>query len=75
MVGGGYDVLFLALIPKEKRPYTFLTFHPISLCNMPYKILMKIIGSRFKIILPTLISKNQGGFVHQRKMLDNFIVV
>jgi hypothetical protein len=48
---------------------------PISLCNSSYNILTKIIANRRKWILPKIISKNQGGFLQKRQVLDNILLV
>jgi hypothetical protein len=66
---------FLALIPKEINPTSFTRFQPISLCNYSYKILTKIIASRLKKILPKIISPNQEGFIHDRQIMDNIVLV
>jgi hypothetical protein len=50
----------LALIPKEVNPLSFDRFRPISLCNVSYKIVTKILANRLKKLLPHLISENQG---------------
>ena len=67
-IGGSTNSAFLALIPKEKEAKTFDRFRPISLCNIGYKVITKIIASRLKHILPRIISENQGGFVKGRKI-------
>ena len=38
---GGLNSTFLTLIPKSYRPRTFDDFHPISLCNLCYKVFSK----------------------------------
>jgi hypothetical protein len=43
-LGGATNTSFLALIPKVKNANSFDRFHPISLCNVSYKILTKIIA-------------------------------
>jgi hypothetical protein len=74
-IGGSTNSTFLALIPKETNPSSFTRFIPISLCNVSYKIISKIIANRLKPFLPSLISPNQGRFVEKRKMVDNIILV
>lgn len=65
----------LALIPKEPNPLSFDRFRPISLCNVSYKIITKILANKLKKLLPTLVSENQRGFVPKRQITDNFILV
>jgi len=65
----------LALIPKDPNPLSFEHFRPISLCNVSYKIITKILENRLKKLLPYLISENQGGFVPKRQIMDNVILI
>ena len=65
----------LAMLHKECDPSSFLRFHLISLCNTSYKIITKIIANTLKDLLNTLISKNQGGFIQERQVLDNILLV
>ena len=74
-IGGSTNSAFLALIPKEKEARSFDRFQPISLCNIGYKIITKIMASRLKHILPYLTPENQGGFVKGGKIWDNIILV
>jgi hypothetical protein len=74
-IGGSTNLAFLALIPKEKGAKEFNRFWPISLCNIGYKLITKVIANRLKGILPTIIPENQGGFVQGRQLADNFILV
>jgi hypothetical protein len=74
-IGGSTNSTFLALIPKEKGASSFDRFHPISLCNIGYKIITKVITNRLKGMLPTIIPKNQGGFIKGRHITDNIILV
>ena len=74
-IGGSTNSAFLALIPKEKDAKSFDRFRPISLCNIGYKIITKIMAGRLKHILPYLIPENQGGFVKGRNIWDNIILV
>jgi hypothetical protein len=74
-VGGATNSTFLALIPKETNPSNLSIFRPISLCNSSYKILTKIISSRLKPLLSKLVSENQGGFMENKQITDNIILV
>ena len=70
-VGGSTKSTFHGLIPKEVNQATFDRFRPISLCNVSYKILAKLLANKIK----PLISPSQGGFVAGRHILDNVILV
>ena len=71
-IGGSTNLAFLALIPKEKDAKTFDRFRPISLCNIGYKIITKIMATRLNL---SIILENQGGFIKGRKIWDNIILV
>ena len=74
-IGGSTNSSFLALVPKEKGTNSFNRFRPISLCNIGYKLITKFIANKLKYILPKIIPENQGGFIHGRQLVDNFILV
>lgn len=65
---------FLVLIPKIDFPKRLKDFRPISLCNVIYKLVTKIVVNRLKPILPAIISLNQGSFVPGSLASDNIIV-
>jgi hypothetical protein len=73
--GGATNSTFLALIPKESNPSNFSRFRPISLCNSSYKILTKIIVNRLTPLLTKLISENQSGFLRDKQITDNIVLV
>ncbi|KAA3460139.1 reverse transcriptase [Gossypium australe] len=64
----------IVLIPKTERPEEFSQFRPISLCSVLYKVVMKVIANRFKLIFPNYISPQQTGFIAGRNISDNIII-
>lgn len=46
----------LVLIPKESYTTTIHGFRPLSLCNVPVKVISKVIINRLKDVLKKLIS-------------------
>jgi hypothetical protein len=56
-IPGCLNSTFLALIPKENNPTTFGDYRPISLCNLCYKLISKIISNRIKPIMSRKMSE------------------
>jgi hypothetical protein len=69
-IPGGLNVTFLTLIPKANNPSSFDDFHPISLCNLCYKIISKITANRLKPFLSRALSLEQMGFLKGRCIQD-----
>jgi len=57
---------FITLIPKEENDAVPSKYRPITLCNVTYKIITKVIENMIKPLLPLLISPEQTCYVEGR---------
>lgn len=64
----------MTLILKVKEPKTVGDFRPISLCNVLYKVISKVLINRLKPILPLIIHGMQSAFVSDRLRTDNVLI-
>nr|XP_014353273.1 PREDICTED: vomeronasal type-2 receptor 1-like [Latimeria chalumnae] len=62
----------ITVLPKQgKDPTLCSLYHPISLLNVDFKILAKILVHRMEIHLPGLIHPDQTGYILHRHSTDN----
>lgn len=54
----GVNDTTVVLIPKTRRPKDMKDLRPISLCNISYKLISKILANRLKVFLPDIIDDN-----------------
>ena len=65
---------FITLIPKNSCPKNVNHFRPISLCNVIYKVIPKILVNRFKPFMDYLITPFQNAFIKGRNIFDNILI-
>lgn len=65
---------FITLIPKNATLMLVSHFQPISLCNVAYKIISKLMTWRSKLVMHELISVFQAAFVPGRSTQENLII-
>ncbi|PKU86504.1 integrator complex subunit 11 [Dendrobium catenatum] len=64
----------ITLIPKKPHADGISDYRPISLCNIFYMIISKIIANRMKDIMPLIFHPSQTGFIKDRSISDNSIL-
>ena len=70
-----FNVTFITLIMKCEGGDSPKKSKPISLCNVIYKIITKVIANRLKSLLLGIISLEKLGFVKGRQITDGIILV
>ena len=74
-MASGLNDTNICLIPKTNNPNEMSQFRPISLCNVSYEIISKILRQRLNKVLLDRISKIQSAFVAGRQISDNIMIV
>lgn len=59
------------LLKKGKDPLSCGSYRPISLLNVDFKLLSKLLARRLEVVLPSIISLDQTGFIRNRHSFFN----
>lgn len=65
----------IILIPKKEEPQTPKDYRPITVGNIMYRLLMKLIATRLQPYMMDIISKCQSAFLKGRNIADNTILI
>ncbi|KAA3453452.1 reverse transcriptase [Gossypium australe] len=71
---GDINKTCIVLILKIDKPKNMAHFRPISLCNVIYKIIAKVMVNRMSDILGDCINEAQGAFILGRLISDNVLI-
>ncbi|KAL5575991.1 hypothetical protein UlMin_017690 [Ulmus minor] len=71
---GNINETIITLLPKIKNPTRITEFRPISLCNVLYKIISKMLANRLRKVMDYIISEEQSAFIPGRLISDNAII-
>jgi len=69
-ITGTINHTFIALIPKHSEVGSFTEYRPISLYNLVYKFISKIISLRIKLTMSTYITLEKYGFLQDKLIHD-----
>lgn len=65
----------VVIIPKSDNPTLITHYRPISLCNVGYKIISKLLAHRLGSVIHKLVFSTQSAFVLGRRIQDNIILM
>ncbi|KAL8112353.1 hypothetical protein AgCh_019886 [Apium graveolens] len=70
----GVNHTLACLIPKTKQPEKMQDMRPISLCNVLFRVLSKVLENWLKPCLSSIISDKQSAFIQGRLLTDNALM-
>ena len=65
---------YITLILKINNPAKMTDFRPISLCNVIYKFISKVLANRLNLVLPQIIYENQSVFLSESFITNNVLI-
>lgn len=65
---------FITLIPKNERPKSASDFRPITLLNVIFKVVSKVLVNRLRPLMKKFIGPFQNSFLPGRSTMDNIVL-
>ncbi|KAG7558925.1 Ribonuclease H-like superfamily [Arabidopsis thaliana x Arabidopsis arenosa] len=65
----------IVLLAKVAKPERITQYRPVSLCNVLFKVITKMMVIRMKSVISKLIGPAQASFIPGRLSIDNIVVV
>ncbi|XP_019181390.1 PREDICTED: uncharacterized protein LOC109176414 [Ipomoea nil] len=65
---------FVTLIPKKDNTESAADFRPITLLNVVFKIITKVVVNRLRPLMDKLVGPHQNSFLPGRSTLDNIVL-
>lgn len=72
---GESNSYFISLLPKVKDPSSLINFRPISLIEYVYNIIAKLVASKIKHIIGSVIHEAQSAFIEGQNILDGLLII
>ncbi|GAU48962.1 hypothetical protein TSUD_406700 [Trifolium subterraneum] len=66
----GFNSNIISLLPKTSNATSIDQYRPIAMTNFKFKVISKIIADRLAKVMPTIISEEQMGFIHDMNIKD-----
>ncbi|XP_021986108.1 uncharacterized protein LOC110882380 [Helianthus annuus] len=70
-IAAGCNSSFITLIPRNNDPVGLREYRPINLIGVISKTISKVLANRLKMVIGSIISKNQTAFLKGRYILDS----
>ena len=70
----GWNDTLIVLILKNNNPMKINDMRPISLCNVAYKVVAKVLTNKLKLTLPHIIYHNQSAFAPSHIISGNILL-
>ena len=64
----GWNETTVVLIPKLQNPERLKDLQPISLCNVVYKVVSKVLSNNLREMLPEIIDHPKPKYLHAREV-------